>query len=75
MSTPENERQYGAHGFDREHSTEEPIERTQHGRELTDLVDDLEDQVTAERESQGVPGNAAERADTIPVETGEAEPD
>ncbi|MDF3313015.1 hypothetical protein P3H15_49770 [Rhodococcus sp. T2V] len=80
MSTPDNERQYGTHGFAREHSTEEsveeePFERTDHRPELSALVDDLEDQITAERELQDVPGNAAERADTIAVETGEAAPD
>ena len=75
MSTPDNERQYGTHGFAREHSTDEPVQRTGHRPELTALVDDLEDQITAERESQDVPGNAAERADTIAVETGESAPD
>jgi hypothetical protein len=48
---------------------------TERDRELSELVDDLEELVAAEHEAQAVPGNAAERAHTTPTDTGDDAPD
>ncbi|MFE7421756.1 hypothetical protein [Rhodococcus sp. NPDC057529] len=48
---------------------------TERDRELSELVDDLEERVAAEHEAQDVPGNAAERAETTPTDTGDDAPD
>lgn len=48
---------------------------TERDRELSELVDDLEERVAAEHEAQEVPGNAAERAHTAPTDTGDDAPD
>ena len=48
---------------------------TERDRELSELVDDLEERVAAEHEAQDVPGNAADRAHTTPTDTGDDAPD
>ncbi|MFE7421698.1 hypothetical protein [Rhodococcus sp. NPDC057529] len=68
---PDQEHSHPAH----ESSTNETIAPTERDRELSELVDDLEERVAAEHEAQDVPGNAAERADTTPTDTGDDAPD
>jgi len=43
--------------------------------DLSALVDEMEERVVAERQTQGHAGNAAERADTAPVEPDHQAPD
>ena len=43
--------------------------------ELEDAVDELEQEVTEEREAQGVPGNASEREHKPPKGSEEEQPD
>lgn len=75
MTDPNREHQEQLHLSVVEGSSDEvaaPIERD---RELSELVDDLEERVAAEHEAQAVPGNAAERAHTTPTDIGDDAPD
>jgi hypothetical protein len=53
----------------------EVIAPTERDRELSDLVDHLEDRIAAEEETHTVSGNAAETGHTIPTDTGDEPPD
>ncbi|MDF3313490.1 hypothetical protein P3H15_52330 [Rhodococcus sp. T2V] len=48
---------------------------TERDRELSALVDHLEERVAAEHEAHDVPGNAADRAEITPTDTGDDAPD
>ncbi|MGG7104872.1 hypothetical protein [Rhodococcus sp. 24CO] len=58
-----------------EHSSREVAAPTQRDRELSALVDGLEERIAAEHEAAEAPGNAAERADTPPREPDDKAPD
>ncbi|WP_336882516.1 hypothetical protein [Rhodococcus globerulus] len=58
-----------------EHSSREAATPTQRDRELSELVDGLEERIVAEREATEAPGNVAERADTSPMEPDDKAPD
>ncbi|MFF1388140.1 hypothetical protein [Rhodococcus erythropolis] len=44
-------------------------------RDVTKIVDDLEEQVADERRREGIPGNMADRAQSNPIDTGDRAPD
>lgn len=75
MSTPEDERHSGRGEVGDDRCTDGPAGRAEYRKELSDLVDDIEDRVAEKRRSEAVPGDAAERADTIPVDAGDEAPD
>jgi len=55
-----------------------PEEDTDHGHapgDLAGLVDDMEERIIAERRSAGVAGNADERAQVMPTESGDQAPE
>ncbi|MGV9871038.1 hypothetical protein [Rhodococcus koreensis] len=56
-------------------STDEEAAPTERDRKLSELVDDVEERVAAEHVAHDVPGNAAERAEIIPTDTGDDAPD
>lgn len=58
-----------------EHSSLEVATPTQRDRELSALVDGLEERIADEHEAAEAPGNAAERADTPPREPDDKAPD
>lgn len=58
-----------------EHSSGNAATPTQRDRELSALVDGLEERIAAEREAAEVPGNAGERADTTPTDPDDKAPD
>ncbi|MDH6288029.1 hypothetical protein [Rhodococcus opacus] len=66
--------EYSHHPAD-DGSTGQAATPTERDRELSELVDDLEERVAAEHEAQDVPGNAAERAHITPTDTGDDAPD
>ncbi|WP_064442745.1 hypothetical protein [Rhodococcus sp. YH3-3] len=53
----------------------EPAENTAVQQDLTELVDDLEEQVAEECRQEGVSGNRADREDALPIDTGDRAPD
>ncbi|MBH5144321.1 hypothetical protein [Rhodococcus erythropolis] len=44
-------------------------------RDVTKIVDDLEERVADERRREGIPGNVADRAQSAPIDTGDRAPD
>lgn len=49
--------------------SDETVDEPPAEHELPGLVDDLEQEVVEERRSKGVPGNAADRAETTQIES------
>ncbi|MFC9553630.1 hypothetical protein ACFTWF_22510 [Rhodococcus sp. NPDC056960] len=72
MSAPEDEGRPGSGGED---VADGPVERVGYRKDLSDLVDDLEERVAEEHRSEAAPAAAAERADTIPDDAGDEAPD
>ncbi|MCQ4127566.1 hypothetical protein NOU13_23975 [Rhodococcus erythropolis] len=58
-----------------QHDGSTPAEKAAIDQDLSELVDNLEEQVAAERHQEGVPGNRADRKDTPPIDTGDRAPD
>ena len=56
-------------------SSREVATPTKRDRELSELVDGLEERIVAEREAAAVPGNAAERKRTTPIDPDDKAPD
>ncbi|TSD97249.1 hypothetical protein FOS14_14775 [Skermania sp. ID1734] len=50
-------------------------EQSEPNEHLRDVVDGMEDKVIEERKASGVPGNAAEREEATPVDSGDDAPD
>ncbi|TSD49002.1 hypothetical protein FFI94_024585 [Rhodococcus sp. KBS0724] len=71
--TPDNEAQ--PHNPADERSSGEVATPTKRDRELSELVDGLEERIAAEREAAAVPGNAAERKRTTPIDPDDKAPD
>ncbi|MBT2272193.1 hypothetical protein [Rhodococcus qingshengii] len=44
-------------------------------RDVTKIVDDLEEQVADERRREGIPENVADRVQSNPIDTGDKAPD
>ncbi|KJF23643.1 MULTISPECIES: hypothetical protein [Rhodococcus] len=72
-TNPDNESQ--SHNPADEHSSGEVITPTKRDRELSELVDGLEERIAAEREAAAVPGNAAERKRTTRTDPDDKAPD
>ncbi|MFE4498425.1 hypothetical protein ACFRFQ_01105 [Rhodococcus sp. NPDC056743] len=70
---PDNESQ--SHNPADERSSGEVATPTKRDRELSELVDGLEERIAAEREAAAVPGNAAERKRTLPTDPDDKAPD
>lgn len=56
-------------------ATPDPAQKAVLNQDLTELVDDLEEQVAEEHRQEGVPGNRADREQTEPIDTGDRAPD
>lgn len=58
----------------REQASRQPPEDLDDREEIAALVDDIEEDLAAERVSKGVPGNRAERETMEPIDTGDDAP-
>jgi hypothetical protein len=75
MADPNNHYQTARSHHPGESTPTEVNAPTERDRELSDLVDHLEDRIAAEEEPHTVSGNAAEQGHTTPTDTGDEPPD
>ncbi|WP_368680561.1 hypothetical protein R1X32_10160 (plasmid) [Rhodococcus opacus] len=71
MSTPEG----GHPGPGDEDVADNSEDRAGYRKDLSDVVDDIEERVAEKHRSQAAPGTVAERTDTIPDDAGDEAPD
>lgn len=75
MSTPRSDESSPSSDRSDAQSTPERETAPDPNRDVTKIVDDLEKQVADERRREGIPGNAADRAQSKPIDTGDRAPD